>query len=289
MDSQTKITTAGSTCEMSTDTSYETEKSAATAFSKQAPIFDQLYSADTIIRYKRKRVRDHVEEFIQPQSRILELNAGTGEDAMYFASRGHSVHATDISAGMQAILKEKIKGQPTERQITNELCSFTELENLQDQGPYDYIFSNFAGLNCTGRLEKVLDSFQHLLKSGGLVTLVILPKFCAWEMLLLFKGKFKTAFRRFAGRKGAKAHLEGEYFRCWYYNPSFIIKHLKHSFDKKKLEGLCTIVPPSYLENFAQKHPKLYRWLEKKENKLKDRWPWKSTGDYYIITLQKKL
>lgn len=274
---------------MSTDTSYETEKSAATAFSKQAPIFDQLYSADTIIRYKRKRVRDHVEEFIQPQSRILELNAGTGEDAMYFASRGHSVHATDISTGMQAILKEKIKGQSTEGQITYELCSYTELENLQDQGPYDYIFSNFAGLNCTGRLEKVLDSFQHLLKPGGLVTLVILPKFSAWEILLLFKGKFKTAFRRFPGRKGAKAHLEGEYFRCWYYNPSFIIKHLKHSFNKKKLEGLCTIVPPSYLENFAQKHPKLYRWLEKKENKLKDRWPWKSTGDYYIITLQKKL
>ena len=100
-----------------------------------------------------------------------------------------------------------------------------------NRGPYDLIFSNFAGLNCTNELDKVLQSFDSLLKPGGIVTLVILPKFCLWEFLLLFKGKFKTAFRRFSGSKGAKAHIEGEYFRCWYYNPSFIRKHLKNSFS----------------------------------------------------------
>jgi ubiquinone/menaquinone biosynthesis C-methylase UbiE len=289
MDGQTKITATGSTGAMSSGSSHTEEKEAAKAFSKQAPLFDALYNADTIIYYKRKRVREHVEKFILPHSQILELNAGTGEDAVYFAGNGHTIHATDISAGMQAMLAKKIKEQQLENKITYELCSFTELETLQQQGPYDYIFSNFAGLNCTGRLEKVLDSFQHLLKPGGFVTMVILPKFCLWEFLLLFKGKFKTAFRRFTGRKGARAHIEGEYFRCWYYNPSFIRKRLKISFDLKSLEGLCTIVPPSYIENFAVKHPKIYSYLEKKENRFKSRWPWSVIGDYYIITLQKKL
>lgn len=264
------------------------EQAAAAAFSKQAPVFDALYNADTIIQYKRKRVRQHMEAFLQPGSSILELNAGTGEDALYFAAKGHAVHATDIAAGMQQQMIAKIKEHPTTGPITYEVCSFTELETLQQQGPYDHIFSNFAGLNCTGRLEKVLDSFQHLVKPGGYVTLVILPKFCTWEFLLLLKGKFKTAFRRFAGRKGARAHIEGEYFRCWYYNPSFVRRRLKNSFTVKRLEGLCTLVPPSYIENFAVKHPKIYHWLEQKENKLKNKWPWKVTGDYYIITLQKK-
>ncbi len=265
-----------------------TEQAAATAFSKQAPLFDQLFGSDPIVQYKRKRVREHTERFLKSHSNILELNAGTGEDAIYFARQGHHVHATDISPGMQEILAKKVNEQQLNKKITHELCSFTELENLQEQGPYDHIFSNFAGLNCTPRLEKVLSVFPHLVKPGGYVTLVILPKFCLWEFLLLFKGRFKTAFRRFAGKKGAKAHIEGEYFRCWYYNPSFIRNQLKESFKVVALEGLCSFVPPSYLQDFAIKHPKWFGFLRNKEERLKSRWPWKAIGDYYIITLQKK-
>jgi ubiquinone/menaquinone biosynthesis C-methylase UbiE len=273
---------------MTESTTNSHEQAAAKAFSKQAPLFDQLYTADTIIQYKRKRVREHLQKFLQPHSRILELNAGTGEDAVWLAQQKHSINATDISPTMQEILVKKVKEKGFETFITNELCSFTELENLTQPGPYDHIFSNFAGLNCTGRLEKVLDSFTWLLKPGGYATLVLLPKFCLWEFLLLFKGKFKTTFRRFGGRKGARAHIEGEYFRCWYYNPSFIRRHLKDSFEVVSLEGLCTIVPPSYIEHFATKHPKLYRFLKTKEDKWKSKWPWKVIGDYYIITLRKK-
>ena len=264
------------------------EKAAAAAFNKQAIMFDSIYGGDTIIQYKRKRVRDHIMQYLPSHSHILELNAGTGEDAIYFAQQGHTVHATDISAIMQERLTEKVKQNNLENKITYEICSFTELENLRHPGPYNYIFSNFAGLNCTNQLEKVLSSFSFLLKTGGLVTLVILPEFCLWEFMLLFKGKFKTAFRRFTGSKGTKAHIEGEYFRCWYYNPSFIKKHLSSSFDTLSLEGLCSLVPPSYIQGFAEKYSKLCRFLEKNENKWKTRWPWKSIGDYYIITLKKK-
>jgi ubiquinone/menaquinone biosynthesis C-methylase UbiE len=264
------------------------EQAAAVAFSKQAPLFDELYATDTIIQYKRKRVRDHVLQWLPPRSAILELNAGTGDDALFFSQYGHTVHATDISVAMQDILTEKTKKYGLQNSITHELCSYTNLKNLQRPGPYDLIFSNFAGLNCTHELQKVLQSFNSLLKPGGLITLVVLPKFCLWEFLLLFKGKFKTALRRFSGSKGAKAHIEGEFFRCWYYNPSFIRKHLVKSFDMVALEGLCTLVPPSYMKGFAEKHPKVYQALLKKENKWKTRWPWKVIGDYYIITLKKK-
>ncbi len=263
-------------------------ENASAAFDKQAPVFDKIYNNDTIIQYKRHRVREHVMRFLPPSSNILELNAGTGEDAIWFAKQGHTIHATDISKGMQDVLIEKVKQNKLEGSISYELCSFTELENLQNQGPYDFIFSNFAGLNCTNDLAKVLDSFSFLLKPNGWVTLVLLPKFCLWEFLLLFKGKFKTALRRFSGSKGAKAHIEGEHFRCWYYDPSFIKKYLKPSFDIISVEGLCTLVPPSYMEGFAERHPRLYQFLQKKENQLKNKWPWRAIGDYYIITLRKK-
>jgi ubiquinone/menaquinone biosynthesis C-methylase UbiE len=273
---------------MSIPSHHINEQHAAAAFSNQSVKFDAIYATNTIVKYKRERVRQHVQQFILPNSTILELNSGTGEDAIWFAQNGHTIHATDISKGMQQQLQQKVKALNLQHLVTNELISFTQLQNLQQQKKYDYIFSNFAGLNCTGKLDKVLQSFTGLLNPGAKITLVILPEFCLWEFMLLFKGQFKTAFRRLFSSKGVTAHVEGEYFTCWYYNPSFIKQQLQNEFNLLSVEGLCTLVPPSYMEGFAEKHPRLYNFLKIKEGKWKSKWPWKFIGDYYIISLQKK-
>jgi ubiquinone/menaquinone biosynthesis C-methylase UbiE len=264
------------------------EENAAIAFSKQAAVFDEYDAGNTIIQYKRQRVRDRVMRELAPGSRILELNAGTGEDSVYFAGHGHRVHATDLAPGMLEVLEKKVKGRGLTESVTHERCSFTKLEELQNKGPYDLIFSNFAGLNCTDELDKVLRSFPFLLKPGGSVVLVILPPFCLWETALLFKGKFRTAFRRFFSDSGASSRVEGHYFKCWYYPPSYIRRYLEDSFVQTGLEGLCTILPPSYIEHFAERHAALYRFLKRQEEHLKNKWPWRNIGDYYIITLRKK-
>lgn len=264
------------------------ETFAEEAFSRQSDIFDEIYAGNTIVSYKRDQVRNHVLQYLKDQGSILELNSGTGDDALFFAKKGHHVHATDISRGMQHQLKAKAAKNNMDQLISNELCSYTQLHLLKDKGPYDHIFSNFAGLNCTGDLDQVLASFPPLLKKDGVVTLVILPKFCLWEFLLIFKGKFRTAFRRLFSKNGSKAHLEGTYFTCWYYNPSYIINATKDTFDVLSVEGLCTLVPPSYIEGFAEKYPAAYRFLKKAEARLRYSWPWKYIGDYYIISLVKK-
>lgn len=271
-----------------TDTGIATnnEINASDAFTRQSVVFDQIYSGNTIINYKRARVRQHIMQYLAPGSNILELNSGTGEDAIFLAQAGHKVHATDISSGMQQVLEQK--SAPYRDRISFEICSFTQLHQLQNQGPFDHIFSNFGGLNCTGELEKVLLSFDKLLKPGGKITLVIIPGFCLWETLLVFKGKFKTAFRRFFSAKGRVAHIEGTYFKCYYYSQSFVISTLQQSYKVLSAEGLCTLVPPSYIGGFAEKHPKTYNFLKNKEDKLKDKWPWKYMGDYFIISLEKK-
>ncbi|KAA2239020.1 class I SAM-dependent methyltransferase [Chitinophaga agrisoli] len=264
------------------------EHFAQAAFSSQSGVFDALYSGNTIIQYKRERVRQHVLKYLQPGSSILELNSGTGEDAIFFAQKGFKVHATDISAGMQQQLRDKVVLHQLHYVVSNELCSYTQLEQLRNKGPYDLIFSNFAGLNCTQDLDKVLQSFSSLLKPGGMVTLVVLPRFCLWETLLALKGKFRTAFRRFFSRRGRTAHVEGVYFKCWYYSPSYIRKQLAADFTTLSTEGLCTIVPPSYIEGFAEKHPVLYKGMTRLEDKWKSAWPWRGIGDYYIISLRKR-
>jgi ubiquinone/menaquinone biosynthesis C-methylase UbiE len=266
----------------------ENEILVESAFTKQSGLFDQTYQDNSIIAYKRKRVRTHILRYVRADGHLLELNSGTGDDALFFAKKGFGVHATDISDGMQAELRKKVVDNGEETRISQETCSFTRLNLLKNKGPYDLIYSNFAGLNCTAELGAVLGSFAGLLKDEGIVTLVVLPKFCLWETLLVFKGKFKTAFRRFFSAKGRDSHLEGIHFKCWYYQPSFIKKHLKADFEVLGIEGLCTIVPPSYIENFAEKYPRVYQVLLKLENRFKSSWPWRSIGDYYIISLKKK-
>lgn len=264
------------------------EQKAALAFSEQSTGFDEAYESNAIIQYKRQRVRDHILEILKPASSILELNAGTGEDAIFFARLGHYIHATDIAWGMQQQLEKKINAHGLHALVRNEICSYTQLEKLQHKGPYDLVFSNFAGLNCTNELKKVFESFDNLLKPGGQIVLVLLPRFCFWEILLMFKGKFRTAFRRFLSSKGRKAKIDGNYFTCWYHSPKKVTNLLAANYKLTGLEGLSTIVPPSYIENFANKYPRAFSFLRKKEDRYKSSWPWKCIGDYYIISFQKK-
>ena len=267
--------------------SFSNEQLAADAFNKQAAIFDSIYADNKIVEYKRKRVREHVLRLLHNNSHILELNAGTGDDAIFFASLGHTVHATDIAVAMLQKLRDKIYCHKLEKKISVELCSFTSLETLENKGPYDLIFSNFAGLNCTGELDKVLQAFRPLLKPGGIATMVIMPRFCLWETFLSLKGNFKMAFRRLKSKNGTPAQIEEVQFLCWYYHPNYLIQHLKGTLNLLDIEGLCTFVPPSYFEKFPQKHPQLLQRLVHWEKKFSRKWPWKNIGDYFIISFQK--
>ena len=273
---------------MSVLSNHINEIKVSDAFSKQSGVFDHLYTGDAIIQYKRSRVRKHILSHAKKEGSMLELNCGTGDDAVFFAQSGFTVHATDISMGMLDVLKKKIHGKSYESRITTEKCPFTNLEFLSNRKTFDYVYSNFGGLNCSAELEKVLRSLDGIVSKGGIITLVIISDFCLWETLLLFKGKIKTAFRRFFAGGGRKAQVEGHVFKCWYYSPSFVKKCLQHRFEFLSLEGLCTIVPPSYIEKFAENHPATFRFLVNKEDKWKTRWPWNRIGDYYIISFRKK-
>lgn len=267
---------------------HSNEQQAATAFSKQSVVFDTIYGEDGIIQYKRQRVRAHFAKHVPYGSSILELNCGTGEDAVFFASEGYRVHATDAATGMLNVLQQKVQHYNLQNRISHELCSYTQLDQLAQKGPYNALFSNFGGLNCTGELDTVLRSFDGLLQPGGTATLVIISPFCLWEFLLVFKGMFRTATRRFFSSGGRKARVENTFFKCWYYAPSYITRHLPAHFELVSLEGLCTIVPPSYIADFDKKHPRLFSFLKRKENQWKSKWPFRQMGDYYIITVRKR-
>lgn len=255
------------------------------AFSKQSSVFDDLYKQNKLSEYLRLQFRTEILSHLKPQSKILELNCGTGMDAVFFAEKGHQVLATDNAPGMLAQLDQKISEKNLGGQIQTLRCSFHDIHSLKDK-KFDHIISNFGGLNCTDRLDNVLEQFSALLNPGGKVTLMIMPTVCPWELVMLFKGDFKTAFRRF--RKNTPAHIEGVNFLCYYYNPSYVKKVLKKEFRTLSLKGVFITVPPEFYQNFVERYPRLFAVLSKIDSAISRFFPFTYSCDHYLITLEKK-
>lgn len=252
------------------------------AFSRQAPVFDALDEAP-LIQWVRTRVRDEALRWIKPGERMLEINCGTGIDSLWFAERGMHVIATDDAPGMLAELQRKAKARP-ELPLDVQRCSFLQLDQLAID-PADMVFSNFGGINCTERLSDVLNGIDHRLKAGGIAVLVIMPRWSPWELIELFRGNFKHAFRRF-NRNGTDAWIEGVRFRCWYHSVGDVRRALP-TYELLSCTALSFFVPPPHLGPFAKRHPRMMRLLERLEA-LTCRWPWiRKQGDHTLVVLRK--
>ena len=254
------------------------------AFSRQSEIFDDYEKQNQILKWMRSVTHAHVLKHLQENDKILELNAGTGIDAVFFAQKGHKIHCVDISTGMLDKLNKKITEMNLAGTISYELLSFTELDKLKEN-QFDYIFSNFGGLNCAKNLEDVFKHFRKLLKPCGKVTLVIIPPVCPWELALALKGNFRTAFRRLH-KNGVKANVEGVEFDTFYFSVSQTAKALGPDFRIIDLQGLASISPPPYMINFPIRFPMAYKMLARLDEKLSRFFPFNRWADHFIITAE---
>ncbi len=254
-----------------------------TGFSKISHHYESLENTSSLINWMRKRVRNHLLKILQPHSKILEINCGSGIDAVYFAKKGFKVHATDIASGMITYVTSKIETEQLQESLSCKQLSFLELDTLQPK-KYHHIFSNFGGLNCSSEeeLQLVFSSFKKLLLPKGKISLVIMPKTCIWEFLKVFKGN-KAAFRRLK-KGGVLANIEGEQVRTFYYSSEKIKQLLSNDFKNFTVENICFLGPTGNRVDFPEKHPNLFKFLsgfDTISNKIS---LLQGYGDYYILT-----
>ncbi len=256
----------------------------AEAFSLTAEKYDAFAEDHPHLSRLRGKVYQHLARMVPSGAKILELNAGTGTDAVYLAQHGYAVHATDIAPGMLARLKDKIERMDSGERLTFQECSFTNLGAVEG-APYDAVFSDLGGLNCIPDLSPVIQSLPKVLRPGGVVTWVLMPPVCLWELGLAFTGQFGLAFRRLA-RHGTRAHLEGRYFTVYYFTPRKVMSWFGQQYQVLALEGLSVITPTAESKNLARQHPRLYNLLSWFDDRLSTRPPWLGWGDFYILSLK---
>ncbi|HEY0654971.1 MAG TPA: class I SAM-dependent methyltransferase [Chryseosolibacter sp.] len=253
------------------------------AFSKQSFHFDEEDASNPVLLRMRQQVYTHVSQYLKPRSKILELNAGTGIDAVHFVKQGHTVHATDVATGMIHQIHRKVANHHLHSSLTCQQLSYTDLADVEGS-EFDFIFSNFGGLNCVDDLKKVTKHFAALLRDGGYVTLVIMPVVCPWEIAGIFRHG-KKALRRFRPQ-GVLAHLEGKYFQTYYHSLTSIRAAFDQRFTFIRSEGLAAVSAQPHNGKFPLTHPFLDKTLNQLDARVRNHFPFNRWADHLIVTLR---
>lgn len=251
------------------------------AFDSYAETYDAHFTNSSIGKAQRARVYQLLEGHLERVQTILEVNCGTGEDAIVFAEKGKTVLATDISPQMIAVAGAK-KKLPN---LQYKVCNAKEINQLN--GSFDLVFSNFGGLNCLTLPE--LQQFSYAaasqLKPDGLLAIVLMSDNCLWERIYFWmKGK---AYRRKL-KNGADTILNEQHFKTYYYSAKALQSIFEKEFTCIQLKPVGLFIPPSYMENKMQKNTGFLKLLIKLEHAFANFSFQANQADHLLMVLQKK-
>ena len=125
-------------------------------------------------RYSRKDVPDQAayetklaktDGYLKPEDRVLEIGCGTGTTALHHAPKAGHILATDISAKMIDIAREKAATAGVSN-VDFEVSSIDDLDSSPDQ--FDVILAHSI-LHLIEDVPRTLRQLRRMLKPGGLL------------------------------------------------------------------------------------------------------------------------
>ncbi len=258
------------------------------AFDAVAETYDRTFAESLIGRAQREVVWGVLDRLFRPGQRILEINCGTGVDAVRLAARGVSVLACDVAPRMIEVARRRAQEARPAASVEFRVLATEEISRIRDEAPFDGVLSNFAGLNCVRNLRAVAHDLAGLLRPQAVAVFCIFGCFCLWEVgWYLCRGRLRRVFRRLRAG-GSVAHIGGDREVRVYY-PS--VKTLQRSFAPdfrlvgRKGVGVC--VPPSYVEPLARRFPTILRKLAALDQRCGGLPLVRSLGDHALVVLER--
>jgi SAM-dependent methyltransferase len=232
---------------------------AGLAFDTLAEDYDAHFTRSSIGRAQRDAVWHRTSEVFRGELSILELNCGTGEDALFLASRGHRVTALDASRAMIERASARREDEAPDAKVSFQLLPTENLGALASTH-FDAMFSNFSGLNCVDNLFEVGMQLARLTSSDAPALLCFSTRFCLWESAwYLLQGEGRKAVRRWSGH--STAVLNGVNVNVHYPTVHEIARAFAPHFRLRSAIGIGIFVPPSYLESWMQRSPRVLAML----------------------------
>ncbi len=256
------------------------------AFDALAGEYDERFTSSLIGRAQRDVVWETLNRTFSSGERILELNCGTGEDALHLARSGVSVVACDASERMLSVARSKIMAERLRGSVSFHQLANEHINEITYRAPFDGVFSNFAGLNCVRDLGHVSDQLAGLVRPGGHLLLCLCSQTCLFEILYYgLQFNWRRALRRCRG--SAHVHVHGVPVEVHY--PS--VRELERSFSPwfalQEIRAVGLAIPPSYLESWASRHAFLLGAMVRIDRLLRSLPGFRVLGDHVLLTFKR--
>ncbi|HSI48900.1 MAG TPA: methyltransferase domain-containing protein [Ideonella sp.] len=250
------------------------------AFDTLASGYDRDFTHSLVGAAQRRTVWDTLDRCLARQSRpcsVLELNCGTGEDALHMARAGHRVLATDVSHAMLQVASDKLAraglgGAAQTRPLDLQALASGHVTAQELGGRFDLVFSNFGGLNCLSpsALQALAAPLASCLAPGGQIIAVVMPRLCLWESAwALLQLRPRLAARRWRGGPvPAQLSLGQPPLPVWFHGVQEMDGAWHTHFERTLVRPVGLAVPPSAREALASRAP---GWLALME-RLDRRW-----------------
>jgi ubiquinone/menaquinone biosynthesis C-methylase UbiE len=263
----------------------------STSFDAAATNYDSSFTDTFTGRGQRNVVWNQLDKIIKNHPKkvlnILEINCGTGEDAIHLANQGHQVLATDISTKMIEAAHRKLK-KTSSFNLAFDVLDSNQLEKIEDK--FDMVFSNFGGLNCLSpdQFKELSKKVAHLLNPKGVFVAVIMSRKCAWEQLYFLAKRDSSKSNRRLSKDSLDITVDGSVVSTWFYSPKEIVEmvndQLKHQITKPVGIGY----PPSYLNPLVEKFPMLKGVSLMMEDLFGNSSALANRADHFLITFTKE-
>jgi len=263
------------------------EFGASAAFDRMADTYDETFTQSSIGRAQREVVWNSLTKVFRPGHRVIDLNCGTGEDALFLAKHGVSVVGCDASARMIQVAERRKSLEAPGASLRFRVLRNEDVDALSESAPFDGVLSNFSGMNCVADPSQVARKLRQVLKPGAVALICVSTRVCLWEVAWYGShGNLTKAFRRVRGR--ALANLDGITVPVWYLTIARMRGLFSPWFQLRSARAIGLFVPPSYLESWARKRTTILVRLQAMD-RVFSAWPvLRAVGDHVLLEFEKR-
>jgi SAM-dependent methyltransferase len=246
----------------------------ASAFDHVAAGYDESFGTNPVGLLFRYVFQERLRTLLPPGARAVDLGCGTGEDALFLASRGVTVLGLDASASMVQRARDKASARGLAARSRFEVRRLEQLEAAD--GVFDGAYSNFGALNCAD-LVALGQALAAALRPGAPVLLSLMGR----HPLPAMAERALTAHGQARGREPAQ--VAGLAVPVEYPTRREAQRLLGRVWRWRRGFALGVLVPDPSHAPWVERHPQAFGVLAAFEALLRG-WPLlRGLGDHIVL------